>query len=139
MPTRLQTSSPTATARSSSGPLRPRASATAIAAGTIDELGCSTEGRWVSSKSSECASVPLISAADDAGSFPPPVSGVASGVPPRARMTRSMARNGAAGSSTAVAASETPTLSVTRLAASSVIWPGRSPAEATANSASTRA
>ena len=62
---RLQISLPIATAHSSSCPLRPLASATASAAGTIEALGCRTDGRWVSSKSSVWASVPLIIAADD--------------------------------------------------------------------------
>ena len=54
---------PTPAASSSAAPLAPVASATARAAGTTEEDGCRTDGRCVSSKSRECARVPLTSAA----------------------------------------------------------------------------
>ena len=63
LPIRLPTSYPSATARRSASPLAPSRSATASAAGTIWHPGCVSEGACESSVSSECASIPLASAA----------------------------------------------------------------------------
>ena len=87
MPRRLQISSPTAIAMSVPRPEEPCVSAAASTAGTTVALGCRTEGRWVSSKSSEWAKVPLRSAALGAGSRPATPIADDSGVPPQ-RVTR---------------------------------------------------
>ncbi len=63
MPSRTVISRPTATAASSSAPDASAACAAASAAGTTDADGCTIDGRWVSSKSRECASTPLTNAA----------------------------------------------------------------------------
>ena len=49
IPSRTATSNPTAIAATSSPPLAPAACPAANAAGTTLALGCSTDGRWVSS------------------------------------------------------------------------------------------
>ena len=78
---------PTPAASSIWAPVAPMASATASAAGTTLEDGCSTDGRWVSSKSREWARVPLTSAAAALGTRIPEAMAVASGGPPQPRTT----------------------------------------------------
>ena len=71
MPSRTAISIPTPAPSSSAVAGAPVASATASAAGTTGDDGCSTDGRWVSSKSRQCASVPLSSAAEGDGEAQP--------------------------------------------------------------------
>ena len=68
MPSRTVTSRPTAIgARRSRARRRRRPRRRPAPPGTTLALGCSTEGRWVSSKSRECARTPLAKAACAAG------------------------------------------------------------------------
>src|SRR5690349_7972576 len=60
---RVPTSYPSATARRNRCPSLPHFSPTASAAGTTEQPGCDCDGGCVSSVSSECASMPLASAA----------------------------------------------------------------------------
>ena len=103
------TSIPTVIASSTSLGLEFSFDPTARAAETTDALGCKTEGKCVSSKSSECAKVPFKSAADELGNLPAPIAKESAG-PAHADTTFLMIS--ATGSS--VAASEFPITSKTR-------------------------